>query len=207
MNEYNSTRHHGGFDWFISCEGLNKNSDHDWCFFTTISYLFTYSFIHSFIYYFSHLLQNPLRHDYITKGDGQGEAVWFCCAITHAQMSRKQRWLASFGLSGQFCILARFLCFICHFPLQWIFFIQCERSLGSYFVHICLKSQFPTISHWQTYKVNFLTVSCLRFWMSSMFRIPSSLRVFSGSSKQIFTSRGKVLFFDHVASKRLKYHL
>ena len=39
-------------------------------FFTTISYLCTYSFIHSFIYYFSHLLQNPLRHDYITKGDG-----------------------------------------------------------------------------------------------------------------------------------------
>ena len=49
MNEYNSTRHRGGFDWFISCEGLNKNSDHDWCFFTTISYLFTYSFIHLFI--------------------------------------------------------------------------------------------------------------------------------------------------------------
>ena len=41
MNEYNSTRHHWGFDWFISCEGLNKNSDHDWCFFITISYSFT----------------------------------------------------------------------------------------------------------------------------------------------------------------------
>ena len=49
MNEYNSTRYHWGFDWFISCEGLNKNSDHDWCFFTTISYLFTFSFIHLFI--------------------------------------------------------------------------------------------------------------------------------------------------------------
>ena len=49
MNEYNSTRHHWGFDWFISCEGLYKNSDHDWCFCTTISYLFTYSFIHLFI--------------------------------------------------------------------------------------------------------------------------------------------------------------
>ena len=33
-------------------------------------FLFIYLFIHSFIYYFSHLLQNPLRHDYITKGDG-----------------------------------------------------------------------------------------------------------------------------------------
>lgn len=41
MNEY--------FDWFIFCENLYKNSDHDWCFFTTISYLFTYSFIRLFI--------------------------------------------------------------------------------------------------------------------------------------------------------------
>ena len=49
MNENNSTRHHWGFDWFISCEGLCKNSNHDWYFFYYY-FLFMYLFIHSFIY-------------------------------------------------------------------------------------------------------------------------------------------------------------
>ena len=41
------TGYHWGFDWFISCEGLNKNSDHDWCF---LLLFLIYLLIHSFIY-------------------------------------------------------------------------------------------------------------------------------------------------------------